>query len=70
MLHHTDDTIFQTALDKLDDSSDDVRRVVTDLVMSGFNDVDELVELAGIARDSFLLSLRQDNPAATATHPG
>ncbi|MDR7030550.1 hypothetical protein [Rhizobium rosettiformans] len=69
MLHHTDDTIIQTALDKLDDSSDDVRRVVTDLVMSGFNDVDELVELAGIARDS-ILSLRQDTPAATATHPG
>lgn len=69
MLHHTDDTIIQTALDKLDDSSDDVRRVVTDLVMSGFNDVDELVELAGIARES-ILSLRQDTPAATATHPG
>lgn len=69
MLHHTDDTIIQTALDKLDDSSDDVRRVVTDLVMSGFNDVDELVELAGIARDS-ILSVRQDTPAATATHPG
>lgn len=69
MLHHTDDTIIQTALDKLDDSSEDVRRVVTDLVMSGFNDVDELVELAGIARDS-ILSLRQDTPAATATHPG
>ncbi len=69
MLHHTDDTIIQTALDKLDDSSDDVRRVVTDLVMSGFNDVDELVELAGIARDS-ILSLRQDTSAATATHPG
>ncbi len=69
MLHHTDDTIIQTALDKLDDSSDDVRRVVTDLVMSGFNDVDELVELAGIARDS-ILSLRPDTPAATATHPG
>ena len=66
MLHHTDDTIIQTALDKLDDSSDDVRRVVTDLVMSGFNDVDEL---AGIARDS-ILSLRQDTSAATATHPG
>lgn len=69
MLHHTDDTIIQTALDKLDESSDDVRRVVTDLVMSGFNDVDELVELAGIARDS-ILSLRQDTPAATATNPG
>lgn len=69
MLHHTEDTIIQTALDKLDDSSDDVRRVVTDLVMSGFNDVDELVELAGIARDS-ILSLRQDTSAATATHPG
>lgn len=69
MLHHTDDTIIQTALNKLDDSSDDVRRVVTDLVMSGFNDVDELVELAGIARDS-ILSLRQDTSAATATHPG
>lgn len=69
MLHHTDDTIIQTALDKLDDSSDDVRRVVIDLVMSGFNDVDELVELAGIARDS-ILSLRQDTSAATATHPG
>ncbi len=69
MLHHTDDTIIQTALDKLDDSSDDVRRVVTDLVMSGFNDVDELVELAGIARES-ILSLRQDTSAATATHPG
>jgi hypothetical protein len=69
VLHHTDDTIIQTALDKLDDSSDDVRRVVTDLVMSGFNDVDELVELAGIARDS-ILSLRQDTSAATATHPG
>lgn len=69
MLHHTDDTIIQTALDKLDDSSEDVRRVVTDLVMSGFNDVDELVELAGIARDS-ILSLRQDTSAATATHPG
>ena len=69
MLHHTDDTIIQTALDKLDDSSDDVRRVVTDLVMSGFNDVDELVELAGIARES-ILSPRQDTSAATATHPG
>lgn len=69
MLHHTDDTIIQTALNKLDDSSDDVRRVVTDLVMSGFNDVDELVQLAGIARDS-ILSLRQDTSAATATHPG
>ncbi|MBA4798137.1 MAG: hypothetical protein H2043_12130 [Rhizobiales bacterium] len=69
MLHHTDDTIIQTALNKLDDSSDDVRRVVTDLVMSGFNDVDELVELAGIARDS-ILSLREDTSAATATHPG
>ena len=69
MLHHTDDTIIQIALDRLDDSSDDVRRVVTDLVMSGFNDVDELVELAGIARDS-ILSLRQDTSAATATHPG
>jgi len=69
VLHHTDDTIIQTALDKLDDSSDDVRRVVTDLVMSGFNDVDELVELAGIARDS-ILSLRQDTSAATATHSG
>lgn len=69
MLHHTDDTIIQTALDKLDDSSDDVRRVVTDLVMSGFNDVDELVELAGIARES-ILCLRQDTSAATATHAG
>ncbi|MBB5277254.1 hypothetical protein HNR26_003334 [Rhizobium rosettiformans] len=69
MLHHTDDTIIQIALDRLDDSSEDVRRVVTDLVMSGFNDVDELVELAGIARDS-ILSLREDTSAATATHPG
>lgn len=69
MLHHTDDTLIQTALNKLDDSSNDVRRIVTDLVMSGFNDVDELVELAGIARDS-ILSLRQDTSAATATHPG
>jgi hypothetical protein len=69
VLHHTDDTIIQIALDRLDDSSEDVRRVVTDLVMSGFNDVDELVELAGIARDS-ILSLREDTSAATATHPG
>lgn len=59
MLHQTEDFIIQTAMAKLDETSDDVRRVVTDLVMSGFNDVDELVELAGIARES-ILPLRDD----------
>lgn len=54
MLHQTEDAIIHIALAKLDDHSADVRKVVTDLVISGFNDVDDLVELTMIAKESIL----------------
>lgn len=59
MLHQTDDTIIRNALMKLEDHSKDVRRIVTDLVESDFKDIDELVELAGIAKNS-VLCVRQE----------
>lgn len=64
MLHHTEDTIIRNALLKLDDCSDDVRRIVTDLFKSGFNDLDELVELAGIAKDNLLSAQHKCRSAA------
>lgn len=63
MLLHGEDVIVQSVLRQLDDNSSGVRRVVTDLVRSGFEDLDELVHLAGIARES-LLSTRQDEQAS------
>lgn len=63
MLLHGEDLIVQTALRQLDDQSSGVRRVVIDLVRSGFEDLEELVHLAGIARES-LLSARQDEQAS------
>lgn len=59
VLHQTDDTIIRNALMKLEDHSKDVRRIVTDLVESDFKDIDELVELAGIAKNS-VLCVRQE----------
>lgn len=67
MLHQTEDTIIQNALMKLEDNSDGVRRIVTDLVLSGFKDVNELVELAGIARDSLLSTRQEWRPAPRGT---
>lgn len=64
MLHQTEDTIIQSTLMKLEDHSDDIRKVVTDLVKSGFKDVDELVELAGIARESILPVQQEWQPGA------
>lgn len=63
MLLHGEDVIVQSVLRQLDDNSSGVRRVVTDLVRSGFEDLDELVHLAGIARES-LLSTHQDEQAS------
>jgi hypothetical protein len=67
VLHQTEDTIIQTALMKLGDQSDGIRRIVTDLVLSGFKDVNELVELAGIARDSILCARQDWKPVARST---
>jgi hypothetical protein len=64
MLHQTEDNIIRHALFRLDDYSDDVRRIVTDLFKSGFNDLDELVELAGIARDNILSAQHKCQSAA------
>ncbi|WP_187181994.1 hypothetical protein [Rhizobium sp. WL3] len=59
MLLQGEDFIVQSALRQLDDTSSDVRRVVIDLVRSGFEDLEELVHLAGIAKET-LLSTHQD----------
>lgn len=66
MLHQTEDAIIHIALAKLDDHSADVRKVVTDLVISGFNDVDELVELTTIAKES-ILTIGQDEESLIRT---
>jgi hypothetical protein len=63
MLLHGEDLIVQSVLRQLDDHSSGVRRVVIDLVRSGFQDLEELVHLAGIARES-LLSARQNEQAS------
>ncbi|SIQ83594.1 hypothetical protein SAMN05880561_10535 [Rhizobium sp. RU33A] len=63
MLLHGEDLIVQSALRQLDDHSSGVRRVVIDLVRSGFEDLEELVHLAGIARESLLLP-RQNERAS------
>lgn len=61
MLHQTEDAIIHIALAKLDDHSVGVRKVVTDLVTSGFDDVDELVELTMIAKESILTPGRDES---------
>lgn len=61
MLLHREDFIVQSALRQLDDDSNDVRRVVIDLVRSGFEDLEELVHLAGIARESLLAARHEDH---------
>lgn len=66
MLHQTEDTLIRSALLKLEDCSEEIRRVVTDLVKSGFNDLDELVELAGIARESILSAQQEGQPSRSA----
>lgn len=45
VLRQTEDATIHIALVKLDDHSANGRKVVTDLVISGLEDVDELVEL-------------------------
>jgi hypothetical protein len=66
VLHQTEDAIVHIALAKLDDHSADVRKVVTDLVISGFDDVDELVELTVIAKES-ILTIGQDEKSLART---
>lgn len=53
-MHQTDTIVIESVLIKLEDHSDEVRKVVSDLIDSGFEEVDELVELAAIARESII----------------
>jgi hypothetical protein len=64
VLHQTEDIIIRSISMKLEDDSDDVRKVVTDLVKSGFNKVRGLVELAGNARESVLAAQQEWQPGA------
>lgn len=64
MILQTEDTILERALMKLEDHSDDIRMVLTYLIKSGFKDVDELVELGGIAKES-ILPVQQEWRAAS-----
>ncbi len=54
MLQQTEHSIINNTLSRLDDRSDDVKTIVTDLVRSGFSDIDELVTLTHIAKESIL----------------
>lgn len=46
--------VVRAALRRLCDDTEQTQRVVIDLFESGFEDVDEIVELAHVARESFL----------------
>ncbi len=46
----TDQVLINRALIKLGENSEDLRPVLVDLVRSGFDEVDELVELANVKR--------------------
>lgn len=50
MLTSETDEIIRRALTKLGDRTEPTRRVVLNLLRSGFDDVDELVELALVAK--------------------
>ncbi len=54
MLQQTEHSIINNTLSRLDDRSEDVKSIVTDLVRSGFFDIDELVTLTHIAKESIL----------------
>ena len=48
----TENAIIGRALRRLGGEADDLRPVLIDLMKSGFREVDELVELAQLARES------------------
>lgn len=50
---HENDVV-RAALKRLCDDTELTQRVVIDLFDSGFDDVDELVELTQVARESFM----------------
>lgn len=61
MLQHTEHFIVHHTLSRLDDRSEDVKTIVTDLVRSGFSDIDELVALTQIAKESILTLRARDS---------
>jgi hypothetical protein len=61
MLQQTEHSIVHTTMSRLDDRSEDVKTIVIDLVRSGFSDIDELVALTQIAKDSILTLRARDS---------
>jgi hypothetical protein len=59
-MRKSENVIVARALKALGEDTDELRQVVADLVEIGFNDVDELVEFAQVARETGIVERHDD----------